>query len=174
MSYRLRPALASDGGGLAAMARRCFVETHGTHFAPENLEPYLDRTFGAAGLPAEIGDPAYRVMLVEEGNEIAGFIKLAAVDLPVDCPPAAIEIRQLYVDQRWHGKSVGPILMAWAISTARAEGAPAILLSVWSQNGRAIAFYRRHGFKIIGSAPFQVGTHVDLDPVMRLDLAASA
>ena len=51
--------------------------------------------------------------------------------------------------------------MDWAIETARAEGAPAIYLSVWEHGARAIAFYARHGFATVGEAPFRA-RHADL------------
>ena len=70
--------------------------------------------------------------------------------LPVDHPAGALEIKQLYVLAPWQGTGVAAALMHWAIETARAEGAPALFLSVWEHGDRAIAFYRRHGFVTVG------------------------
>jgi ribosomal protein S18 acetylase RimI-like enzyme len=171
VSVAIRRAMAEDGPALAAFARRVFTETFGAHYAAGDLAAHLDRAFGPAGLPAELEDPDFRFRMAEEGGDVAAFIKLAPMTLAVDHPPGSLEIKQLYVLAPWQGKGVAQRLMDWAIETARAEEAPALYLSVWSQNQRAIAFYRRYGFVMAGTAPFTVGGQTDEDPVMRLDLA---
>jgi ribosomal protein S18 acetylase RimI-like enzyme len=174
VSVALRPALPEDGSALAALARQVFTETFGAHYDAGDLAAHLDRTFGPGGLPAELEDPAFRVMLAEESGALAAYLKLAPMALPVDHPAGSLEIRQLYVLEPWQGKGVAQRLMDWAIDTARARGAPALYLSVWSQNARAIAFYRRYGFVVAGTAPFAVGARIDEDPVMRFDLGPGA
>lgn len=162
--------MPEDGPALAALARRVFTETFGAHYDAADLAAHLDRAFGPGGLPAELEDPAFRVRMAEEDGAAAAYLKLARMTLPVDHPPASLEIKQLYVLAPWQGKGVAQLLMDWAMETARADGAPALYLSVWSQNERAIAFYRRYGFVMAGTAPFAVGGRIDEDPVMRLDL----
>jgi RimJ/RimL family protein N-acetyltransferase len=41
---------------------------------------------------------------------------------------------------------------------------------VFIDNHRARRFYARYGFEQVGTYDFMVGTHADLDLVMRLDL----
>lgn len=171
MSVAIRPALPQDGPALAALARRVFTETFGAHYDAGDLAEHLDRAFGPGGLLAELVDPSFRVMLAEEDGAMAAYLKLAPMTLPVDHPSGSLEIKQLYVLAPWQGKGVAQRLIDWAIEHARAVDAPALYLSVWSRNDRAIAFYRRHGFVMAGTAPFAVGARIDEDPVMRLDLA---
>ena len=168
LSYRL--ATAADGPAAAAMGRRCFDETFGAHFPADDHALHLDRMFGPDGLPAELADPRVRVMLAEEDGAIAAYLKLVPMTLPVDHPPGALEIKQLYVLAPWQGAGVAQELMRWAIETARGDGAPALLLSVWEGGERARAFYARQGFAVVGYAPFTLGSRVYQDPVMRLDL----
>jgi diamine N-acetyltransferase len=170
VSILYRDAVLTDGPALAATGRRVFAETFGTFFDPADMALHLDRKFGPTGLPAELGDPAIRVRLAEAEEGVLAYVKLAPMTLPVDHPPGALEIRQFYVLAPWQGAGVAAPLMQWVIDTARAEGAPALLLSVWERGDRAIAFYRRHGFITVGEAPFLLGTGACIDPVMRLDL----
>ena len=67
----------------------------------------------------------------------------------------------------WQGAGVAAVLMDWAVETARAEGAPALYLSVWEEGHRAIAFYRKQGFEIVDTAPFRLGSRTYQDPIMR-------
>lgn len=170
MSIVYRDAVPADGPALAATGRRVFAETFGAAFDPADMALHLDRKFGPGGLPAELGDPAIRIRLAEAEGEIIAYVKLAPMTLPIDHPAGTLEIKQLYVLAPWQGAGVAQALMLWATETARAEGAPALFLSVWEHGGRAIAFYRRHGFVTVGQAPFQLGTRTCIDPVMRLDL----
>jgi len=168
LAYRL--ATPADGPALAEMGRRCFVETFGPHFPADDMAIHLERMFGPEGLQAEIPDPAFRVAMARDGGEIAAYLKLAPMTLAVPHEAGALEIKQLYVLAPWQGAGVAAALMAWAIETARENGAPALYLSVWEQGARAIAFYRRQGFEQVGEAPFVLGTRAYQDPVMRLGL----
>ncbi len=170
MSVTYRLATAADGQVLAAVGRRCFAETFGPHFPAADMTLHLDRSFGSDGLPADLHDPACRVRMAEEEDEVAGYLKLMPMDLPVEHPAHSLEIRQLYILTPWQGEGVAAALMDWAIGAARESGAPALFLSVWEKGARAIAFYRKHGFEIAGSAPFTLGASVMVDPVMRRDL----
>lgn len=165
-----RDAVPADGPALAATGRRVFAETFGAAFDAADMALHLDRKFGPEGLPAELGDPAIRIRLAEAQGGIIAYVKLAPMSLPVDHPAGALEIKQFYVLAPWQGTGVAPALMQWVLASARAERAPALLLSVWEHGDRAIAFYRRHGFVTVGKAPFLLGTRTYSDPVMRLDL----
>ena len=172
-----RDAAPVDGPALAAMARVSFTETFGHLYAAHDLATFLDGTFGPEGLPAQIGDPAYRIRLAlekrageEEGEAIVGFAKIGPVVFPGDWPPRAIELHQLYVLSGRQGSGIGPALMDWAIDVARNQGASDMLLSVWVDNHRARAFYERRGFVEVGRYIFKVGDHEDDDRLLRLTL----
>ena len=44
-------------------------------------------------------------------------------------------------------------------------------LSVWENNARAQAFYRRYGFEHVGEHKFMVGNTADRDFIWRFDLS---
>lgn len=170
MTIAYRDAAIADGPALAEMGRRCFVETFGPHFPAEDMAIHLKRMFGPGGLPTELAEPRLRVRMAEEEGEIAGYLKLAPMDLEVPHEPGALEIKQLYILAPWQGAGVAAALMEWAVETSRAEGVPALYLSVWEHGARARAFYERQGFTVVGVAPFRLGTRTYQDPVMRLGL----
>ncbi len=45
-----------------------------------------------------------------------------------------------------------------------------IWLGVWEHNPRAQAFYKRHGFKVVGEHHFQTGDVTDTDLIMEKEL----
>lgn len=57
------------------------------------------------------------------------------------------ELHELVVRPRFQGKGVGSALLERAIAHARALGKRELRLWVGRGNGKAIAFYRKHGFE---------------------------
>ena len=53
---------------------------------------------------------------------------------------------------------------------ARRRGAEELYLSVFTENHRAKAFYRRYGFAYVGPYKFMVGEQADEDEIWKLDL----
>lgn len=170
MSIAYRTAGPADAPALAAMGRRCFEETFGAHFPAEDMALHLERKFGADALAAEYLDPALTIRVAEEDGEAIAYLKLGPMDLPVPHEPDALQVMQVYVLAPWQGAGVAAMLMDWAAETARAAGAPALYLCVWERGDRAIAFYRKQGFEIVGHTPYQLGTLHYQDPLMRLAL----
>jgi len=57
--------------------------------------------------------------------------------------------------------------MEQAIARARRRGRRTLFLVAWERNPRAIAFYRKQGFREVGAQPFQLGQDVQTDRVME-------
>jgi ribosomal protein S18 acetylase RimI-like enzyme len=81
-----------------------------------------------------------------------------------------IELLRFYVDRRWHGQGVAGALMKETLAQARALGRRTVYLAVWERNARAIAFYRKAGFREVGAQPFHLGKDVQTDRVMVREL----
>jgi GNAT superfamily N-acetyltransferase len=78
----------------------------------------------------------------------------------------AAEIQRLYVDAKWHGKGVAHALMDSLLDAAVAGGADAVWLGVWERNPRAISFYAKRGFSVVGEHVFVVGSDSQRDLVL--------
>lgn len=163
------PTLA-DADALDAMARETWVRTFGHGYAREDLDAYLAQAYGPTGqLRSHLADPAIRWHVARADGGIVGYAKLIPpwVD---QADPGDIQLGQLYVAHDRHGQGVAQALMDWAITTARAHNAPALLLAVFEENHRALAFYAKYGFVEIGDCAYPVGRKIDRDLIMRLAL----
>ncbi len=165
LSYRSpRP---SDVEKLATLGRETFIETFGHLYQPRDLETFLASKYTPAIIAREIADPALRYRVVEHGKDLLAFIKVGPLDLPVSSPlPEASQIKQLYVRQAFAGLGIGKTLMTSALAEMEAAGIAHCYLSVFSENHRAIEFYRRCGFRKCGEYHFPVGKHLDLEWIM--------
>ena len=165
-----RDATPADGDALDAMAQAIWIETFAHGVSAEDAATYLAEAYGPNGkLLADLSSGAARFHLALVDGRVVGYAKVNPPWLP-DAEPSALQLSQIYVSSDQHGAGVGRALLDWAIATARAEGATALLLTVWEENRRAAAFYRKNGFEHVGDYAFAVGTQIDTDHIMRLTL----
>lgn len=158
---------------LSSFAAGSFTATFGHIYAPEDLTAFLSQWNRPAGLAQQLADPAYAIALLRTDGAIAGFAKLGPIDFDLPAGESgdnAIELHQLYLAESAKGSGIADALMHWAIAEARARGHAILYLSVFTENPRAQAFYRRYGFVDVGRNPFRVGNHIDEDRIWRLDL----
>jgi ribosomal protein S18 acetylase RimI-like enzyme len=167
ITYRdVRP---EDAAALADLHRRSFVETFGHLYRPEDLATFLEQ-LTEGGFRSELLDGRHHIRFAEEDGSPVAFVKLGPITLPVQPSRPALEFRQLYVLKPWQGAGVAQALSEWAIEQARALGAEELYLSVFIDNHRAKAFYRRYGFTYVGPYKFMVGEQADEDEIWKLDL----
>lgn len=166
-------AQPSDAEALSAFAEASFTHTFGHLYDPADLALFLSTWNPPERVRAQIADPAYEIALVRgEAGAILGYIKMGPLDF--DLPPEqptddAVELHQIYLAEAAKGTGLAARLMDWGIAWAR-ERASILYLSVFTDNPRAQAVYRRYGFYDVGRNGFRVGNHVDEDRFFRLDL----
>ena len=169
MTVGFRDAAAGDAPAPAALGRTTFVATFGHLYSAENLAAFLAAHTVDAWRAVLAGGAAVR--LAEADGRSVGYARVDRPSLPFDPGdrPAA-ELRQLYVLGQWHGSGVAATLLDWACDAGRARGAVDLWLSVFTDNHRARAFYRRRGFVEVMPYKFMVGDHADDDIICRLAL----
>ena len=164
-----RDLTADDAAALADLHRRSFVETFAHLYRPEDLQAFLEQ-LSEEGFRKELLDGEHRIRFAEAGGVPIAFVKLGPITLPVEPARPALEFRQLYVLKAWQGAGVAQALSEWAIGQARRLGAEELYLSVFTENHRAKAFYRRYGFTYVGPYKFMVGEQADEDEIWKLIL----
>lgn len=171
MTITIRRAAPSDAESLARFAARTFADTFAHANTADDMALHLTKTYSPEQQLDAILDPAVDVLVVEDGEHLAGYAQLRDAPAP-DCvgDHPAIEIWRFYVDRPWHGRGVAQSLMAASIDAARTRGARVVWLSVWSLNERAKSFYMRAGFRQVGMTTFVLGTDVQDDWVMAMTL----
>lgn len=167
-----RDAAPEDAAALAELFGLAFTETFGHLYAPDDLAAFL-AGHGADRWRAELDDSYYAVRLGEADGRAVAFAKLGPPALPIEPLGPAVELRQFYVLNPWHGSGAATEMMAWVLDEAQARGAESVQLSVFIENRRAYRFYERYGFEPVGRYDFMVGSQADQDIIMRLRLGAS-
>ncbi len=88
------------------------------------------------------------------------------VPVELDGTPSR-ELKQLYVEAPYHGRGVSHQLIEHYFDWARSEGAVDHYVSCWSENHRALRFYAKYGFEVVGSYTFYVGDHQDDERILK-------
>jgi diamine N-acetyltransferase len=167
----IRPAILADAPALAAFGDKTFFDTFG-HLYPHGDADFFSRQrFSLERTQADIGEEGRYIQLAFDGEELVGFLDCGPLGLPVEAPaPLSLELYRLYVDQAAKGTGLAHDLMRMAIDWTYAGGATSLYLGVYHDNSRALAFYRKYGFEIIGAYQFKVGNTLDDERIMELKL----
>jgi ribosomal protein S18 acetylase RimI-like enzyme len=166
-----RNAEPRDAKALAALARNTFVATFGHLYPPEDLNAFIAEIYTPEVQAKRIADPEREIRLAGLGDDLIGYCGIGAMKLPFDTQGRrAFELHTLYVVEAAKGRGVAAAMMDWALQRARAHDAQDIYLGVYHANERALAFYKRYGFEVVGRYDFPVGKTIDDERIMRLTL----
>jgi diamine N-acetyltransferase len=168
----IRRATVGDAEALAEFGARTFYETFAKDNTAEDMRLHLASAWAPALQRAEILDAALDTLLAcERDGRLAGFAQLRTGHAPPGIVTAQpVELLRFYVDRPWQGQGVAGLLMQAVRDQARTRGARELWLGVWERNERAQAFYRKHGFRKVGTQIFVVGTDPQTDHVMLQEL----
>ncbi len=155
--------------------RKLSMETYETAFrsftTDEIMQAYLQDAFSPEKLGTELSNPASAFYFLYADDKLAGYFKINVAAAQTDIrDPASIELERIYVLEIFRGMGLGSFLMQCVIDTALAYEKDYIWLGVWEKNEKAIDFYRRHGFEVVGSHPFYMGSEKQDDYIMRKNL----
>jgi ribosomal protein S18 acetylase RimI-like enzyme len=167
----IREAIDRDASRLAELAERTFRNTFADMNRAEDIDLHCRTHYGKEMQAAEIRDPDRTTLVCEMDERLVGYGQLRWTKAPaciVASRPA--EIQRLYVEHAWHGKGVAQALMDSLMSYAVAGSADVLWLGVWERNPRAISFYAKSGFSVVGDHVFVLGGDPQRDLVLAMQL----
>jgi len=167
---RVVRATAGDALHVASIGRVAWVEAHGPSAAPNDIKQYVDQKYSDAAILLELQKPSNFYHLIFSGEKLAGFSNLIldASDPQITAQNVA-ELDRLYLLREFYDQRIGWETLCFNISLAKEHGQSGLWLYVWTGNDRAIAFYSRAGFQIVGSHDFKISdTHSNPNHLMLL------
>lgn len=167
-----RQATLADAAALAALGGRLFVDSYEQLMDGSELQAYVRNHFNDERQAAELSDPHISTFLASE-DALVGYVQLAFGNVP-GCALAAAapaELKRIYVDRQWHGHGIARELLRLAQQEAQTRNCDMLWLAVWELNPRAISFYSKNGFEIIGRQGFPLGHEIQSDYVMARRVA---
>lgn len=168
----LRRATVADAACLAVLAERTFRDAFTGENSAQDMDTHCAENYSTEIQGSELADPQRITLLAEAGENPAGFAQLVLGSAPRGLSSARpAELNRLYLLGAWHGRGVAQQLMAAVLSAAAQANRDHVWLGVWERNPKAIAFYRKCGFEVIGEHRFVLGRDPQRDLVMarRID-----
>lgn len=169
----IRRATSVDAELLADIGAETFRDTFGADNTPEDMAHYLAQSFSPEKQALELAEPGTFFLIAENEGTPAGFARIKIGEPPSAIGArVAVEISRLYARKAWIGKGVGQALMQACLEEAKRTGHDVVWLDVWERNPRAISFYSRWGFAVVGEQIFQLGHDAQRDLLMARPIAA--
>ena len=167
-AIRLRRLAPADIVGLQKLSRQTFTETFADSNTEEDMQQYLNESFSAAKLGAELNNDGSVFYGAESGGEMIGYLKVNFGGAQTELKDSeGMEIERIYVVRDFLGKKVGPMLFAKAVEMAIMKGLKYVWLGVWEENARAISFYKKNGFVEFDRHIFKLGSDEQIDIMMK-------
>jgi ribosomal protein S18 acetylase RimI-like enzyme len=164
----IRHATVDDSSLLAELGASTFYETFAIDNSEENMSAYIAEAFNEEKQTAELSDNDCLVLFAETDGVACGYSMIWTGPVPDEVHGEnPIELVRLYVARDVIGTGVGAALMRASIDEAARRGFKTIWLGVWENNHRAQTFYRKWGFKTVGTHVFQLGDDAQTDFVMQ-------
>jgi ribosomal protein S18 acetylase RimI-like enzyme len=165
----IRRSTAEDASALALVGAATFLESFAGILDGANILEHCAKKHSEASYRAALTAPEAAAWLAEvQGAPVGYALVTPPAELPVPLDPGDLELKRIYLLSRFHDGGVGLHLMKQAIDFAQATGAKRLLLGVYAQNTRAIAFYRRQGFHEVGTRTFHIGSGTYHDLIMAV------
>ena len=172
-TINIRTASPEDAKLLTDLAYKTFWDAFAHHpkNAPDDLAHYMRQAFNVEQIESELADGTNLFLIAEIEGEAAGYAKLTFGTIePGVTAEKPVELGRLYSHQRYLGEGVGQRLMEECFAIAREKGCDAMWLGVWEYNPRAQRFYEKHGFQVVGSHVFQLGSDPQTDLLMQREI----
>lgn len=164
MHFLIRQATAADCDAISQVAARTFALACPANTPATEISAYIQGALMPADFERLNREPEMRLSVGLMRRTVVGYslVNLAPEPLGIPAADGIAELSKCYVLPEYHGAGVAQRLMADVLQGV----VGALRLTVNDSNSRAIAFYLRNGFAVVGETTFQCGADVHRDLVM--------
>jgi diamine N-acetyltransferase len=150
-------ATEEDYQSIVNIGRISVEEAHRDSTTAENLKAYIDSHYSDAAMKEELANANNIYHIIHYNGKPVGFSKIILNALHPDIAAENVtKLDRIYVLAAYHNLKLGLQLLQFNTRLAENNSQSGIWLYTWVGNARAINFYLKTGFKIIGSHKFYV------------------
>ncbi len=146
-----------DAKILSKLSIESFLPAHG-HSAPKKeIDEYVSKNFTEENYKKELSNLLNNYYLYFTKNKISGYSKVVFNDTCPDISSRNISyLSRIYFLEEFYGKGFAKELLEFNCKLCKENNQKGIWLKVWIENKRAIQFYKKMGFRIVGESGFKV------------------
>jgi ribosomal protein S18 acetylase RimI-like enzyme len=141
---------------LAKIGALSLVESHGRSAPAADLNKYLGENYTPGAFKNELNDIGNLYYIIYHKDQPAGYSKINfnASNSNIQSKKVT-KLERLYLLQEFYSLGLGFQLLQFNIDLSRENNQEGMWLYVWKENDRAVNFYRKMGFTVIGSYDFR-------------------
>jgi len=164
-------ATETDSALLSEIGTKTFVESHGHSASKDVINSYVNEKYNIDAFKAELSKHENIYHIIYHENQPAGYSKIIMNAPHSGIPIAnATKMERIYLLKEFYGLKLGVELYSYNIDLSKKNNQAGMWLFVWKENQRAIDFYEKAGFRIIGSHDFRLTkTHSNPNHQMYLE-----
>lgn len=155
---------------IATLGKQTFFESHGHSASKKDVANFISKTYNEATVLKEFENKnsVYHLLYVDQ--TLAGFSKIQLQTPNINISDQNItKLDRIYLLEAFHGKQLGAKLLDFNIKLSKQNNQNGLWLVVWVENHKAINFYKKKGFEIVGVYDFKISeTHSNPNHVMFL------
>ncbi len=167
----IQRATPAEAITIASIGTKTFLQSHG-HSAPAaDIDSYVSTKYDLKTVTEELNDPRNIFHIIYYKDQPVGYSKiLFNSPHPLIPSPAITKLERLYLLKEFYDLKLGLKLFEFITQLSKKENQKGVWLFVWTQNERAVTFYKRNGFEIIEHTDFKISeTHSNPNHVMYLE-----
>jgi diamine N-acetyltransferase len=157
MDILIRRATVEDCSIVLHIGRIAVELSHRDSCAAEDMNQYLQNNYSDAAILNELSDPANIYQVIFYQGKPAGFSKIVLNASHTNiAEPNATKLDRIYLLSEFFDQKLGYHLLQKNIELSKKNDQCGMWLFTWTGNERAVNFYQRNGFTIIGDHLFKV------------------
>jgi len=155
---------------IAQISKKTFLESHGKSASKKDVDLFISTTYKKEILLKELNNPTIEYNLIYYKNKIAGYSKIEFNVANNNIEDKNItKLDRFYLLKEFYGQKLGAKLFDFNIELSKRNQQNGIWLAVWIENHKAIKFYTKVGFKIVGKYNFKISnTHSNPNHILFL------
>lgn len=172
--FEIKRATEQDYKTIADIGRVSVALAHRDSCSVKDMNEFLENTYNYESIIQELENPAYTYHLIYYNTIPAGFSKIILnYPHPNIYQKNVTKLDRIYLLESFYDKKMGLELLNFNINYSKANGQIGVWLFTWVGNSRAINFYKKAGFNIVGTHKFKVTeTHYNEHHQMFLNFSS--
>lgn len=146
-----------DSQLLADIGKVSFIESHGKSASTEDIDRYVNEKYNFEAIKHELSDHQNIYHIIYYGTQPAGYSKIVFNSQHSNIQLENVtKLERLYLLKEFYNLKIGHQLFDFNMELSQQNNQTGMWLFVWKENQRALTFYKRKGFKTIGSYDFKL------------------
>jgi ribosomal protein S18 acetylase RimI-like enzyme len=153
----IKRATAKDCNAIVHIGRQAVELSHRHSCSIKDMNEYLDRHYNDEVIKEELRKENNIYHLLNYQDQTVGFSKIVLNAEHANIPEKNVtKLDRIYILEDFYNLKLGYHLLSFNIGISKENNQTGIWLFTWTGNEKAVNFYFRTGFEIIGSHKFKV------------------